>query len=152
VTGVLLDTSILSEFAPGRSPPRDLREWLTRRRPAIFIPVVALTELEQGIAKLRRAGGAVRADRLAAWLDGLLTTFADHIVGIDATIARRAGAMSDAARATGRHPGLADVLIAASAAERGLAVATRNRRHFAALAVACVDPPADRAEKGPTPR
>ncbi|MDN2579073.1 hypothetical protein [Aquibium sp. ELW1220] len=47
--------------------------------------------------------------------------------------------MSDAARARGRDPGLADVMIAAIADVHELTVATRNLRHFDPLAVPCLD-------------
>jgi len=57
--------------------------------------------------------------------------------------ARRAGALSDQAKAAGNHPGFADVLIAATATVHGLAVATLNARHFAPLGVDCVDPSAE---------
>ena len=42
--------------------------------------------------------------------------------------------------AVGRHPGLADVLIAATARVIGADVLTRNVRHFAPLGVVAVDP------------
>ena len=62
-------------------------------------------------------------------------------------VARRAGAISDRARAAGSHPGLADILIAATASVHGLVVATRNLRHFEVLQVPCIDPlPATRGQ------
>ncbi len=96
--------------------------------------------MAQGIGKLRRAGGTERADRLDSWLDGLLEKYADRILALDAPAARLAGNISDAAMAQGRHPGFADVAIAALAQNAGLLLLTRNLKHFKPLGVACADP------------
>ena len=96
--------------------------------------------MAQGIGKLRRAGGMKRADRLDRWLDGLLATYANRILPLDAQTARLAGQISDAAIAQGRHPGFADVAIAALAQHAGLLLLTCNLKHFQPLGVACADP------------
>lgn len=53
--------------------------------------------------------------------------------------------MEEAASAQGKNPGLADILIAATAATNELTVITANIRHFEALGVWCwnilQDPP-----------
>ena len=102
--------------------------------------MITVAEIERGICKLRRAGGAERAARLTEWLDRLLETFDDRLIHVDAEIGRAAGRMSDAATAKGVNPGLADVLIAATARTRDLLLLTRNGRHFDALGVAHADP------------
>ena len=102
--------------------------------------MVAVIEIEKGISRLMRTGGAPRAERLSQWLDRILETFSERVLPLDVIAARRAGAMSDDARAKGRDPGLADVMIAAIADVRGLTVATRNLRHFSPLGVPHVDP------------
>jgi len=96
--------------------------------------------MAQGFGKLRRAGGIERADRLDRWLDGLLASYADRILPLDAQAARLAGQLSDAAIAQGRHPGFADVAIAALAQHAGLLLLTCNLKHFEPLGVACADP------------
>jgi predicted nucleic acid-binding protein len=50
------------------------------------------------------------------------------------------GRLADEAVAQGRHPGLADIAIAALAQHGGHTLLTRNLRHFEPLGVACVDP------------
>ncbi len=77
---------------------------------------------------------------MTEWLDRLLETFDDRLIHVDAEIGRAAGRMSDAATARGANPGLADVLIAATARTRDLLLLTRNGRHFDALGVANADP------------
>ena len=140
--GYLLDTSVVSVLAPGRESfvPTPLSEWLQAHHKQLYLPCIAIAEMAQGIGKLRRAGGAERADRLDRWLDGLLSIFADRILPLDAQAARLAGDISDAAIAQGRHPGFADVAIAALAQNAGLLLLTCNLKHFEPLGVACADP------------
>ena len=138
----MLDTSVVSVLAPGREafvlPP--LRAWLQAHHMALYLPSIAIAEMAQGIGKLRRAGGAERADRLDRWLDGLLAAYAERILSLDAQAARLAGQISDQAHAHGCHPGFADVAIAALAQHAGLLLLTCNPKHFQPLGVACADP------------
>ena len=140
--GYLLDISVVSVLAPGREAyvPAALGDWLQAHHQVLYLPCIAVAEMAQGIAKLRRAGGTERADRLERWLDGLLTTYADRILPLDAQASRLAGQMSDAVIAKGCHPGFADVAIAALAQNAGLLLLTCNLKHFQPLGVACADP------------
>ncbi len=140
--GYLLDTSVVSALAPGRqaSLALPLGDWLRSHHDALYLPSIAFAEIAQGISKLRRAGALDRADRLDRWLDGLLSTFEDRLLPFDAPVARLAGQMSDAATALGKHPGFADVSIAALAQHAGLLLLTCNLKHFEPLGVACANP------------
>ncbi|TIP71674.1 MAG: type II toxin-antitoxin system VapC family toxin [Mesorhizobium sp.] len=143
MNGYLLDTSVLSILAPdraARSP--DFQAWLSRvgRRHTWYVPAIAAAEVQKDIAKLRRAGGIDRAERLERWLDNLLVEFDERVLSIGSAIARRAGEMDDAAIARGRSPGLPDILIAATALEHDLTILTANNRHFEALEVANLNP------------
>jgi toxin FitB len=142
IRGYLLDTSVVSVLAPGREAfiPTVLGTWLQVHHKELFLPSVAVAEMAQGICKLRRAGGAERADRLDRWLDGLMAAYADRILPLDAQAARLAGQLSDAAIAKGHHPGFADVAIAALAQNAGLLLLTCNLKHFEPLGVVCADP------------
>ena len=139
--GYLIDTSVLSLFAPGRpAVPVPLDAWLRSNSDHLYVPCIAIAEIEQGIRKLRRAGGTARAKRLSVWLDGLLEHYAERILALDAPVSRLAGQISDQAMAAERHPGFPDVAIAALAQHHGLTILTRNTRHFAQLKIICVDP------------
>jgi len=140
--GYLLDTSVLSALAPGREGfvPPGLVEWLQNNHTRLFLPSIAVAEMAQGISKLRRNGSVARAESLEVWMDGLLATYADRILPLDGAAARVAGRISDAAVAQGRHPGFADVAIAAVAQHAQLLLLTRNLRHFEPLGLPCVDP------------
>lgn len=148
--GYLIDTSILSAFAPGKPGiAPEVSAWVAAQGDAgaLYIPVIAVAEIEKGVRKLQRAGAEKRAERLAEWLDGLVREFSDRVLNIDADVARKAGQMEEEAIAKGQNLGLADVLIAATAAVRELTVVTANTRHFEPLEVWCWNilqhPPAD---------
>lgn len=142
-TGWLIDTSVLSLLVPGRPPVNAaLAAWLHAHHEALFISSITVAEIEQGLCKLRRAGGLERADRIEAWLLQLLARAPERILPLDANVARRVGQVSDAATAQGRDPGLADVAIAATALTHQLGLLTCNLRHFLPLGVEVVDPTA----------
>ena len=142
LVGYLLDTSVISELTPGRQnhPIQAVTEWFSTHDARLYLPTIAVAELAQGIAKLSRSGGAERAQRLDFWLNGLIEGFGERILSLDPAVARLAGQMSDAAIAIGRHPGFADIAIAATAQHHRLTLLTRNLKHFEPLGVACADP------------
>ncbi len=140
--GFLLDTSVISALAPGQEKhlPAKGKEWLQANEAQFFLPSIAVAELAQGIAKLSRSSSSERAERLQDWLDQMIEVFGHRILPLDQATARRAGQMSDAALAIGRHPGFADVAIAAITQQHELTLLTRNLKHFQPLGVACADP------------
>ncbi|WP_112944935.1 MULTISPECIES: type II toxin-antitoxin system VapC family toxin [unclassified Rhizobium] len=143
MTGYLLDTNIISLFAPGRpaiSP--DIREWMSERggEGSLYLSAITIAEIQRGIKKLERKGADARAAKLAEWLSGLMGQFGDHVLPVDADIAMAAGKIEEQAEASGHRQGLADVLIAATASVRNLTVVTANVRHFAPLGVILLSP------------
>ena len=136
----LVDTNVLSMGAPDRRDGAALAEWLDAHSDELFLSTVTVTEIADGIAKLRRSGGLVRADRLDDWLDVVLHLYGDRVIPFDIPAARRAGLLMDRARATGQAPGFADLAIAATAGVRDLTVLTRNVRHFSPLDIPAIDP------------
>jgi toxin FitB len=137
----LVDTNVISEAAPLRTAaPRELVTWMDRHSSALYLSAVTVAEIEMGIAKARRERATRKANDLTAWLNTVLHLYGDRVLSFDAETARVAGALSDLARSRGRPPGLADVIIAATAKHRSLTVLTRNLRHFAPLGVPAHDP------------
>lgn len=139
--GYLLDTSVLSQIAPGKTPadPK-LPAWLRARSDRLYVSAVTVVEIDQGIRKLRRTGGRARADAIEKWLEALIDGASERILPLDTRTARIAGDLSDRAAAAGRHPGFADVAIAATARAHGLLLLTANTKHFAAIGVAFAAP------------
>jgi hypothetical protein len=137
----LLDTSVISKLAPDRaSVDPSLSAWLRDRQERLYLSAITVAEIETGVRKLRRAGASARASQLLLWLDRLMQSFGERVLAVDATVARVAGALSEAAGAAGRHPGYADVLIAATARVHDLLLLTANAKHFDAIGVANADP------------
>jgi predicted nucleic acid-binding protein len=141
VKGWLLDTDVLSAFAPGRHTiPPDAARWFDERTEELYLSAITAAEIEAGIAKLLRTGSARRAEALRMWFDRVLALYADRVLAFDLAAASFAGALSDAAQAVGRHPGFADVAIAAIAQARELVVVTLNQRHFERIGVNVFNP------------
>ena len=113
---------------------------MERNSAGLYLSVITVSEVEDGIARSRRTGAHAKAKRLAGWLEAVLHLYGSRILPIDVPTARRIGALADHARGQGHDPGLADLAIAATAAIRGQVVLTRNLRHFAPLGVAAQDP------------
>ena len=130
----LIDTVVLSELRKRQRHP-GLVQWLRdKRAETLFLSVVTIGEIERGILRQRPKDPAF-ADALTAWLDRTVEFYADRIVAIDMPIARCWGRLS----ARIGHGG-ADLLIAATALERGLTIVTRNVRHFAPTGVSIDNP------------
>lgn len=135
-TRFLIDTNVISELRKTRRSPAVV-EWITSvQAEQLHISVITIGEITKGIARQRRtAGGIAAADDLQSWLEGLLLTYADRIIPVDIPIAARWGRLCD------QHPQLAtDMLLAATALDRGLTVATRNTEHFAGTKVPVFNP------------
>lgn len=130
----LLDTVVLSELRRRQRNP-GVVAWMEEQRDNdVFLSVITIGEIEQGIVRKRMSDPAF-AEALAGWLDGILMLYRDRIIGIDLSTARRWGRLSGEIG----HAG-ADLMIASSALEHGLTVVTRNTRHFQATGVGVVDP------------
>ncbi len=141
MSGWLLDTNIVSAFAPGRPPlSQDQADWFLQRSDELYLSAVTAAEIEAGIRKLGRTGARRRAEDLAAWFERILSLYGERVLPFDLAAARIGGALSDAAQAEGRHPGFADVAIAAIARANDLVILTGNLRHFAPLGVEAADP------------
>jgi predicted nucleic acid-binding protein len=77
---------------------------------------------------------------LRQWFDRILDAYRDRLLAFDLPAARISGLLGDSALAAGRHPGFADVAIAAIAKARELVVVTLNQRHFDPLGVEVINP------------
>lgn len=125
---------VLSETIK-RQPDSHALAWLRRTRSAdVFISVLSIGEIERGIAQVKQANAGFAA-RLTTWLGQIITDHGDRILPADIAIARRWGRRCQAVGYKGT-----DLLIAATALEHGLVVATRNQRHFRDAGVDIVNP------------
>ena len=136
----LVDTNVISARAPSRVAPAEMAAWMDANSAKLFISVVTVAEIEDGIAKAKREGATRKSRDLGAWLETLLHLYAARILPFDLATARLAGALSDHARGQGHAPGFADIIISATAQRHGLTILTRNLRHFEPLGVPVHDP------------
>lgn len=122
------------------SPPHEAAiRWL-RSVPAdqAYISVAVIAEVRMGIAN--KPVTAAGLD-LEAWLVGsLLPFFAGRILPADDQIAHRWGVYAHRLKALSVQDYVMDALLAATAAEHDLVVATRNVKHFAPLDVRTFNP------------
>ena len=137
----LVDTNVLSSGASTKavSAP-ELAGWMERHDGQLYLSVITVAEVADGIAKARREGGTRKAERLRDWLDAVLHLYGDRVLPIDLATARVLGSLSDQARGAGHDPGFADLAIAATARHHGCTVLTRNLRHFRMLGLSAQDP------------
>lgn len=130
----LLDTDVLSALRR-RDRHQPVIEWLESQRTAdLHLSVMTIGEVERGISRQQDRNPPF-ARELADWLDKVLIWYGDRVLDIDTSTARRWGQLSQRLGHTN-----ADLLIAATALEQGLAVVTRNVRHFEPTGVEVVNP------------
>lgn len=136
--GYLLDTCVISEVTRARPAPRVLA-WLADAEPSnLFLSVVTLAELEQGIGASRHAD---KAAQLAGWLENeVLPAFDGRVLAIDPALARRWGTLLREGRRAGTPRPLMDTLLAATVIEHGLVLATRNTADFETFSIDLTSP------------
>lgn len=132
--GYLLDTNVLSETRKQRPDEHVIAFLAGVHADSLFVSVLTLGELHKGIA-LKRRTDARAAARLAEWVEGIETTFADRVLPVHAAAARIWGEMSAV-----RPLSVIDALIAATALAHDLAFVTRNTRDVKGIGVALIDP------------
>ena len=143
MSGFLLDTNVVSMLAPSKAEAStDFLTWLDRMDAdgQLFLSVVSIHEIEKGIALLDHKGTTAKAASMKAWLSGLVSTYDDKIIGVDAQAAAIGGRLEAKALAAGHDPGMADAVIAGIAAAHELVIVTRNTKHFLPFGVAVLSP------------
>lgn len=143
MSGLLLDTNVISLLAPGRdrtSPT--FASWLDgqERENPIYLSAVTIHEIEKGVGLLRIRGSVIKAEMLETWLAGLTAAYGDRILALDASVAACSGNLEAMAAAAGFNAGAADAMIAGTAKAYGLTVVTRNLKDFQVFGVAAISP------------
>ena len=107
----------------------------------LFLSAVSEAELRYGIAIMP---SGQRRDELSTGVEGILAEdFAGRVLPFDSDAARAYAEIAASCRVAGHPVSQSDGQIAAIAQSRGMAVATRNVRHFAPMRVDLIDPWAD---------
>ncbi|MSP61054.1 MAG: type II toxin-antitoxin system VapC family toxin [Myxococcales bacterium] len=100
--------------------------------PRFSLSVVTLEEIGYGL-------GLRRSARLEVWLRDFTAEYCD-VLPVTAAIARRCADLRAGLRNGGHTRPQVDMLIAATAAEHGLAVVTRNTRAFDGCGLRVINP------------
>ena len=135
---IVLDTNVVSEPLRAAAAPAVIA-WLDRQNiETLFLSAIGLAELRYGVAALPEGR---RKDGLRAALEGrILSLFGSRVLAFDTAAADAHGLIRAHAKAAGKTIGASDGYIAATAAARGFAVATRDTGPFEAAGVPVINP------------
>lgn len=130
----LVDANVLSE--PTRpSPDAKVVAWLNAHERNLVVDSIVLGELYSGILAL--PAGRRRA-QLGQWFDAIVKTLG--CLPWDAAVSRQWARLVVALKRKGKPVPVLDGMIAATAVEHGLTVATRNVSDFKQTGVKVIDP------------
>lgn len=134
---IVLDTNVISE--PLRSQPSPkVMEWLDNQAAeTLFITAVSRAELRFGVLKLP---DGKRKNALRDHIDRVLNLFEDRMLSFDGAAADQLAIIAARCEKMGKRAVAPDAYIAACAAARGFAVATRNVGHFEQTGVRVINP------------
>ena len=134
----LLDTHVVSELRKvkaGRAD-RSVTAWSDSVDAGeLYLSAITIEELEMGVLGMERRD-KLQGRFLRRWMDEqVLPTFADRILPIDTTVARRSARL----HVPDPRP-IRDGFIAATALVHGLTLVTRNAMDFKPMGVTLIDP------------
>ena len=131
----LLDTNVLSELRKGARGDARVRAWAASvRGERHCVSVLSLGEIRKGIERLRRTTPE-QCEVFERWLGRLTADYAGDIIEVHDGMADRWGRLE-----ADRSRPVIDGLLAATALECGLTIATRNTKDFAGTGVKLVNP------------
>lgn len=138
MTGFLLDTNVLSEFARTGEPDQHVDRWLKNAaEESLFASVLTFAEIRRGI-ELLSAGK--RRFQLEQWQGDLVASFELRLFPVTRAIADRWAVVSAQAQRQGIALAIIDGLIAATALEHDVTLVTRNVKDFAGVEVPLWNP------------
>jgi toxin FitB len=132
----LIDTNLISEVRRRATADKAVLAWFAAQREnALFLSVVAIQELYYG-ALLRQRKDQKAGQHLLRWVDDfVLQGFRGRILPVDTHIARRTAELNVPVTRPYR-----DAIIAATALEHDMIVATRNVKDFSPMGVRVINP------------
>lgn len=134
----LIDTDVISEIRKGGKANAGVRAFFedaSREGVDLYLSVVSIGELRQGVERIRHRGDGDQARLLERWLEQVSRDYADAILPIDEETAHVWGRL----RVPNPENPL-DKQIAATALIHDLTVVTRNTEHFAPTGVRLKNP------------
>jgi predicted nucleic acid-binding protein len=134
----LVDTDVISEARKGEKGNPGVRQFFRdaeRESIPLYLSVITIGELRQGVENVRHRGDEPQARLLERWLNRITATFEDAILAVDREIAEIWG------RLRVPHPeNPLDKQIAATAVINDLTVVTRNTAHYVSTGAKVFNP------------
>lgn len=134
----LIDTCVISEFTRAR-PQTIVLQWLDSvSESSLFLSVITFGELHKGISRLSQGA---KHKGLSHWVEqDLKKRFEGRILNLDLAVMETWGNIMGELEKKGRLVPLMDSLIAATALEHDLTIATRNTQDMQPLNVRVINP------------
>lgn len=134
---IVLDTNVISEPLKSMPDPK-VMAWLDdQTAETLFITAISRAELRFGVLKLPEGK---RKSALAERIERVLDLFKDRTLDFDTAASDKLAEIAARCEKAGRPAVAPDAYIAACAAARGFAVATRNVKHFEPTGVRVINP------------
>jgi toxin FitB len=130
----LVDANVLSEPTKP-APNRKVIDWLSANERNLVVDAIILGELSIGILALPRGR---KRRQLEQWFEALVRTI--NCLPWEATISRRWAKLVVDGQEKGQTMPLLDGMIAATALQHDLTIATRNTRDFKKAGVKVLNP------------
>jgi predicted nucleic acid-binding protein len=134
----LIDTDVISEARKGDKANSGVQEFFrsaVRDNAALYISVITIGELRQGVEIIRHRGDIPQAELLEGWLQRVANGYADSILSFDEETAHVWGRLR-----VPRPENPLDKQIAATALIYDLIVVTRNNAHYEPTGVRVLNP------------
>ena len=139
--GWLLDTNVLSELRRPKPEPKVVAFVAGQPLNLLHVSTASLAEIRFGIELVADPGR--RAD-LVGWLDHVVRPmFVQRVLEVSEDVMFRWRLMVESGRRAGHTFSRPDLIIAATAAQHGMAVVTRDVRDYARAGVPVFDPWSD---------
>ena len=135
---IVIDTNVLSELWRVAPDPNVLAWMDAQVVETLFLSAITVAELRFGLAAMPHGKRhTIYQERLER---EVLPAFAGRVLAFDLDASKAYGELMARARAAGLAIGNADGYIAATAAARGMMVATRDTNPFKSAGLAVIDP------------
>jgi predicted nucleic acid-binding protein len=134
----LVDTDVISEVRKGEKGNSGVRQFFQdaeRNNTPLYLSVITVGELRQGVESVRHRGDEPQARLLERWLSRVTSTYEDAVLPFDEEAAEIWGRL----RVPNPENPL-DKQIAATALINDLTVVTRNTSHYVPTGVRVLNP------------
>ena len=135
----LIDTCVLSECVK-KTPNPQVVQWFNQHKPEqLFLSSITIAEIKKGLYKIK-ALQPERCQKLQYWLENIEAKFSPRILPITEDILDNWAENSAHAELQGKKLAVMDALIAATAQQHQLILATRNVDDFKITPLKIINP------------